>query len=204
MESHSAPKPQTLFAVSTLVIMLIVLLTVWQKTLHRPDIRGTWTSQKCEGLLYGQNRPSSYQKQQWTFTGGEWTERIDYYSDADCTITTMSRETHGSYELGDASDEVEGATRGEFVFKTITLTPRTAETAQVFEQSRCGNAKWEQNVATEVGGTGCMPMALPISNCPVGKTIVKREGDILYLGSPTVQSCERIIGLSTTPLKKVE
>jgi hypothetical protein len=179
MERKPMPVPPPMIAGATLVILLIVVTTVWQNTLHRPDIRGTWTSVGCEQTPGDQDRTLGL-KRTYELTGGEWKTRIDYFAEGTCEHPTFSFETKGSYELGDKSEEVAGATHGEFIIKSIALTPHIPEVAQVFEQSRCGDTQWEVGMTTEVGDSGCLGVAPKISDCPAIFNIVKRENDLVY------------------------
>jgi hypothetical protein len=179
MERKPMSVPPVIIAGATLVILLIVVATVWRNTLHRPDLRGTWTSVACEQTAGGLGRTLGL-KRTYEFTGGEWKTRVDYFAEDTCENPTFSFETKGSYELGDESEEVEGATHGEFLISSIALTPHIPDAAQVFEQSRCGNAQWEVGVSTEVGGSGCLEVAPKISDCPTIFNLVKRENNLIY------------------------
>lgn len=179
MERKPMPLPPALFAGITAVLMLLVIFLVWRNTLHRPDIRGTWTSIDCEQTPGGQDRVLGL-KRTYELTGGEWKARVDYFAEENCQNPTFSFETKGSYELGDKSEEVEGATHGEFIINSIALTPHIPDVAQVFEQSRCGDTQWEVGSTVEVGTTGCLGVAPKISDCPAIFNLVKREDNLIY------------------------
>jgi len=179
MKRNSALQPQTLFTIATVIIMLIVLLTVWQKALQRPDIRGTWSSIACEPTPGGNDRSIGL-KRTYDLSGGEWKTRVDYFIEPECKTPTFSVEMKGPYELGDKSKEIQDATHGEFNITSIKLTPRLAEVAQVFEQSHCGNTQWEVDEASQVGDTGWIGFTPKSSDCPILFNTVKRDGDSLY------------------------
>lgn len=179
MERKPASLPPMFFAGATVLIMLIVIMMVWQKTLHRPDIRGTWSSIACEPTPGGNDRMIGL-KRTYELTGGEWKTRVDYFIEPECKTPTFSFELKGAYELGDTSSEIEGATHGEYNITSIELTPHLAEVAQVFEQSKCGNTQWEVGTAKPVGDTGCLGFTPKISDCPILFNVVKRDGDSLY------------------------
>lgn len=179
MERTPMQVPPVAIAGITLVIVLVVLSTVWRNTLHRPDIRGTWSSVACEQTPGGQGRILGL-KRTYAFTGGEWRTRIDYFAEATCENATFSIELKGPYELGDKSTDVENATHGEFNVSSIQLTPHLPDVAQVFEQSGCGKTQWETGIPKEVGETGCLSFSPKISDCPAIFNLIKRENDRLY------------------------
>src|SRR5688572_440910 len=161
MESKPMPLPSGLLVGITALLVLFVGMTIWRNTLHRPDIRGTWSSVTCEESTGGNDRKLGV-KRSYEFTGGEWKAHVDYFADPRCSTPTFSFELKGSYELGDKSTEVEGATHGEFNIASIELTPHLPEVAQVFEQSKCGNTQWEVDVPKSVGDTGCLSFTTKI------------------------------------------
>lgn len=205
MQKHEpAAVPPAIIAGVTLVIVLAFGWTVWRNTLHRPDIRGQWSSAGCETASTETSQPAFF-KRTINLTRAEWKLMIDFFSDSGCVNKTMSLEKRGTYELGDKSAEVEGATHGEFGIASISLTPHTPETAQVFEQSRCGNTQWEVGTSREVGDTGCLSVAQKIADCPSEFDLVKRDNDLLYVGDRSESLCERGEWpkmLNPTPLKK--
>lgn len=47
-------------------------------------------------------------------TSGTWKLTTHFFNDKSCLTEIRTEETQGTYELGDKSPEVEGATHGEF------------------------------------------------------------------------------------------
>ncbi|GEM_PF-2510432 len=183
------PLPPAVVAGTTLVIMFVVVSMVWRNTLHRPDIRGNWSSTSCEKLESPTGDKAS-RLQRMQLTGGQWTLEQTYFSDIDCQNKAYSLQTVGIYELGNKSPEVDGAVHGEFIRKEIHLTAFSMDTAQVFEQYQCGNTKWETDVTTMINATGCTGITPSISSCPAEYNLVKRDEDTLYFGDRSESLCE--------------
>ncbi len=174
----------------TLVIIAIIAFIAWNRSTARPDIRGHWMSQKCEEFSSSPNQVAHIQRDM-TLTGGEWNMIVTFFLDSNCSNKAMGIEIHGPYELGDASSEVTDATHGQFDIRSIKLTPYTPDTAQVFEQSACGQGQWEVGQAKEVGDTGCLNVVAKIRDCPAEYDLVKRSADNLYFGDRSQSLCKR-------------
>lgn len=181
--------PPIAFVGITTAIMLIVGISVWQNTRHRPDIRGTWTS-SCLETASSSGQKASKQKT-YRLTRGEWSLEETFYSDQTCQMPAYTRLTRGTYELGDAAKEPIGAVHTEFGIASIALKPHSPETMQVFEQLKCGENDWQLDLEQEVGRRGCGSIANSVASCPIKFDIVKRNGDRLFFGSRSGSLCER-------------
>lgn len=128
-----------ILAGTTVIIMAIVLVSVWLNTLHRPDIQGTWNSIICEDGI----------KRELILTPGAWNLTTHIFDTKSCNAEIRIEQTQGTYELGDKSPEVPGATHAEFKIKP------------------------------------------PLNECSTNYDLIKRDGDLLYLGDQYELHCTR-------------
>jgi len=180
----------------TIIVLILVVWAVWNKTRHRPDIRGDWEV-ACENSI----------QRHLQLTANEWVLTQTVYADSACERQAYMLQTIGVYELGDKSAEIEGATHAEFIRRELHLTAFTLESAQVFEQNHCGNTKWETDTTTIVSHTGCVGIAPSISVCPTEYDLVKRDDGLLYFGDRSESLCERGVwpkALNPTPLRRAD
>ncbi len=107
MEHKTTPVPSVLLVGITFIILTFVIISVWLNTLHRPDIQGTWKSMICEDGI----------KREMTLTPGTWNLTTHIFDTKSCLTEIRTEKTQGTYELGDKSKEVPGATHAEFKIK---------------------------------------------------------------------------------------
>jgi hypothetical protein len=190
MARKPAALPPAAFAGITGILVLIVIGVLWQNAQNRPDLRGDWVSGGCEQLVSSTGDQAST-KRRLQLTPNNWFLEQTFFSDAICEKKAYRLQTVGVYEVGDPSEEVEGASHAEFIRKELHLTAFSMETAQVFEQYRCGDTTWEPDVTTIINKTGCTGLTPSINDCPSEFNLVKRDGDKLTLGDRSESLCER-------------
>jgi len=153
------------------------------------DLAGRWVSKGCEAYPNGQGG-DNYLTRDFTLTEGEWNLTFTLFGDAECSYPLFSAKIVGPYSLGGLSEEVEGATEGQFGFATNEWTALDQGMADMFTQSGCGTAAWEVGVPQDVTEKGCIGVAHPVAECPEEFDVVSIDGDELYFGERITDMCK--------------
>lgn len=121
---------------------------------------------------------------QLTFHLTESTWELDYDAFADdvCQTGFMTVTITGPYELGDASDAVEGARKGSFHFGERHVTPHMEPAAEMLGAT-CPGPSYLVGENNDLNA-GCANLGLyPISDCPTDYDLIKLDGNTLYFGA---------------------
>lgn len=156
--------------------------------LRGADVAGRWISGGCEAYPDGQGG-ETYLTRDFQLTEATWRLDLGIFGDAGCTYPLFSAEIEGPYSLGAASATVPGATEGDFGFERIVWTAWDADIAGYFTASGCGAAAWEVGVPQDVGATGCIGVAHPISECREEYDVVGLDGGQLHFGERVTDMC---------------
>lgn len=192
---------QTLTAATVLIVIAVGAVALFRAS-GRPDIRGTWISQKC---LEQDGKSPIYTKRGYKFTEATWTRTVEIYKDADCAEKDMTEERSGEYEFGDKMDE-SGSYGLHMQQTSIKITAHNITVASVLEQVECGGGSWDIDSPKEISNDPdghCLGWI--DTKCEPYKDIVKKEGDALLIGETYPGACFGDLGdfnLGTDQLKK--
>ncbi len=179
--------PQQMMWVILIWLLLASVLWVWWDERTLPDIRGRWASPVCEKIASpgGVSRV----KRELTIDEAEWSLKIDFYDDEDCAKHLFSLDVEGPYDLGPNAMVPRDATTARFDLRKMTLTPRSEESAAVFQEGGCGASDWKVGEGQAIAERGCLGLTPTIGSCPAEYDIVKIEGGALYLGDRSLGMC---------------
>jgi Adenomatosis polyposis coli down-regulated 1 len=152
------------------------------------DLAGRWVTQGCEAYPNGQGG-ENYLTRDFTLTETEWDLKLTLFGDKECSYPLFSAHIVGPYSLGELSGKVEGATEGQFGFKSNEWTALDQGMADMFTQSGCGSAAWEVGKPQDVTATGCIGVAHKVSECPEENDIVAIDGGSLWFGERITDMC---------------
>jgi hypothetical protein len=116
-------------------------------------------------------------------TAGDWALDYAVFGDASCEVPFLTVRIDGPYSLGEASEHVQGARDGEFLFSTKTVTPHSADAVGFLESEYgCNTAGFEVGVAADLS-RGCAGLGqYPLAECDRDHDVVLLEGDALRFG----------------------
>ncbi|MFP2931489.1 hypothetical protein ACLESO_41150 [Pyxidicoccus sp. 3LG] len=150
------------------------------KTAVKPqDLAGRWDSPTCEAIPNGDGS-NSYLQRHFQLTEANWTLELDAFGDAQCQTKLFTARIVGPYTLVKDSEQVSGATEGDFAFGERFLTAHVQPLADAFAQSGCGTGTWTVGAEQAVPGA-CLSFK-PLAACGTDHDLVKVEGDKLFFG----------------------
>lgn len=113
--------------------------------------------------------------------------QLDYtvFTDDACASRALTVAIEGPYEMGGASDQVDGAWEGTFRFETKTMTPHTEFMADMLDGiDGCGAGGWQAGVTGDVAATGCAPFGqYALSDCSADYDIVSLSAEGIQFGA---------------------
>jgi Adenomatosis polyposis coli down-regulated 1 len=159
------------------------------RALTGKDVAGHWVSKGCESYPNDQGN-ETHLTRDFTLTEAEWDMKVALFGDEACSYPLFTVHVHGPFTLGDPSDQVEGATEGEFGFDTIEWTAHDQGMAETFTAAGCGSAVWSVNEPQDVTATGCIGVSHSKADCPKEFDLVSVEDDELHFGARVTDLCK--------------
>ena len=163
-----------------------------KKTAAKVDLRGTWTSERCESMPNGQGG-ETYFTRTFPMTEKEWSIDFTVFGDKACTQSLFTLNVTGEWELRGSSKAVKGAHNAFFGYKTRTLTAKAEGAVQFMNQGGfCGKKDWKVGESFNIHTSGCPQLgAKPAAECAGEHDLVKLDGAKLFLGDRSGDMCKK-------------
>jgi len=117
------------------------------------DLEGSWKSVAPEATP-NPDGSITYIVREFSFPGGEdWSMTFTGFGDEQGTFKLFSGRMVGTYQLGEESADVEGATKAVFGFDQKFFTVAFQDIADMFNG---GEGDWQVGVEKDITETGCM------------------------------------------------
>jgi hypothetical protein len=142
------------------------------------DLLGKWASTALEPSP-NPDGSVSYVKREFTFPGGnEWSLVFSAFGDEGGTFPLLTGRAVGTFDLGEPSVAVPGATEAEFHFNKKYFTVFYQGIVDMFNG---GTGDWQAGVEKDISETGC-PFFPSVAQAPTEYDILKFDGPHLYFG----------------------
>ena len=138
-------------------------------------LSGTWHSAAPEPWYGG------WGTREFVFRDGQWSLTFVHALDPGMTMRTFQFRTGGPYEVGEASDAVEGAYRTVFDedWKHVTLLTADAGVAAGMGMAECGLTV---NLEADISETGCAAWP-PVAVCGQEHDLLAMDAGGVYFGA---------------------
>ena len=154
------------------------------------DLNGKWQSQKSEPIE-NQNGTVLYIRREASFSDDNWEIMIRTFLDENCKHSLFNVRATGTYNLGNESKDVPGATCVDFHNTARYVTASNESIVEMLNHATILSRGWELEVEQDVSENGCL-LVPSVADCPVEYDIIKKDENGLYFGDYTPDQEEEL------------